>query len=86
MYEKTVVLFECIPLEARISREACATARRGRQEPKFNMDHEGDTFRYEECDRCPGLEGRGAAVTITAGPPRPPRVAVLTIDGSYGYV
>ena len=68
MHETTVVLYDCKPLSARLSRGACAEAL------------------YGKCVDCPGVQGKGAKVSVSAGPPRPDRVAVMTIDGRWGYV
>ena len=86
LHEIEVVLFDCKPLSARMSRENCAATRKKSRGLKFNNDYEGAPFMYGKCLECSGVTGAGERVTITAGPPRPPRVAVLTIDGGYGYV
>ena len=88
MHEKTIVLFDCKPLDARMTRENCDKTRsmRGRA-LKFNNDQEGlPSYKYEKCGECSGVAGEGEAVLITASNPRGERVAVLTIDGRYGYV
>lgn len=88
MHEKTIKLFDCAPLSARMSRENCEKTRgmQGRQ-LKYNNDHEGvPSHMYEKCRECPGVQGEGAEVRVLAGPPRPERVAVFTIEGGYGYV
>lgn len=69
MHEVTVILFDCKPLKAKLSKGACAK-----------------THDYEQCRICSGVTGRGKATTVTATGPRPERVAVMTIDGRYGYV
>ena len=86
MYEATVVLHDCKPLSARISWESCAEARNKSRGFQFNNDNMGVPFLYEKCNGCLGVQGDGTKVAITAGPPKPPRVAVMTIDGRYGYV
>lgn len=88
MHEKTLVLFDCGSLEARMTQENCDKTRRMRKPVlKFNNDHEGlPTYKYENCHGCSGVTGGGEAVHITAGGPRGERVAVITIDGVFGYV
>ena len=86
MHNATVLLFDCRPLSARISQGACIEARKKSRDYKFNNDNEGIPGLYGKCQECSGLRGKGTKVAVTAGPPRPARVAVLTIDGVYGYV
>ena len=86
MYEKTILLFDCNPLSARMSRENCEAARKKSRKLQYNNDSEGIPDLYGKCGGCKGVMGRGEEVTIFAGPPGPPRVAVMTIDGVFGYV
>ncbi len=44
------------------------------------------THMYENCRGCSGVTGKGEAVYVTASNPRAERVAVITIDGVFGYV
>ena len=85
MHKVTMVLYDCKPLKAKLSRAACATACKTGRKMRFNNDHEGDPFKYAGCLRCSGLQGDGEAITVTAGDPRPNMVPVLTIDGGWGY-
>lgn len=88
MHEKTLVLFDCGPLDARMTRENCDKTRHMRKPVlKFNNDQEGlPTHKYENCRGCSGVTGGGEAVYVTASSPRGERVAVITIDGVFGYV
>lgn len=88
MHEKTIVLFDCGPLDARMTWENCDKTQRMRKRVlKFNNDQEGvPTHMYENCHGCSGVTGAGEATHITASNPRPERVAVITIDGVFGYV
>ena len=77
MHETTIVLYDCKPLSARLSRGACAEAsKKGRGLPVL----------YGKCVDCPGVQGNGTKVSVSAGSPRPARVAVMTIDGRWSYV
>ena len=86
MHEVTVILYDCKPLKAKLSKKACKAAHKMGRKMQFNNDHEGDPFKYEACVGCSGLIGGGEIVSITAAPPRAPRVPVFTIDGGLGYV
>ena len=85
-YEATVVLYDCKPLKARLSKEACAQLHAKKRSLVFNNDPEGLPFDYERCSVCSGVTGKGEAITVTAGDPKPERVPVFTQDGRWGYV
>ena len=85
MHEVTIVLYDCGPLKARLTKETCIIIHEKKRGLKFNNDQDGLPFRYEECAKCSGATGEGEAVTVTAGPV-PDRAPVATIDGSYQYV
>ena len=86
MHEVKVLLFDCKPLNARLSKEACKETHGRKRGLQFNNDPEGCPFDYEACSKCSGVTGRGELVTVTARDPRGERVPVFTIDGCFGYV
>ena len=86
LHETTIVLYDCKPLNARMSRDSCVATHGKKRSLQFNNDQEGVPFGYEDCAKCSGVTGKGELVSVAAGPPRPPRVSVFTIDGGWGYV
>lgn len=85
MHKVTVVLYDCKPLKARLTKEACVIIHQKKRGLKFNNDQDGLPLRYEGCAKCSGVTGKGKLVTVTAAP-APDRGLVITIDGSYQYV
>ena len=88
MYEATVLLYECKPLNARLSEAACkAEKAKNSKTVKFNngFDYEGLPINVEACRECKGLQGKGEPVAVTAGPPSD-RALVVVMYGGWQYV
>ena len=85
MYEAVIKLFDCKPLSAHMSRENCEATRNKSRKLQSNNDREGIPDLYNKRSGCPGVTG-GVEVSVSAGPPRPARVPVMTIGRVYGYV
>ena len=86
MHKITMVLYDCKPLKARLTKAACIVIHGKKRGLKFNNDQDGLPFAYKECSEYSGVAGAGEAVTVKAASPAHDKELVITIDGSFQYV
>jgi hypothetical protein len=96
MYQKTLELYSCKPMRAKISRNACINKKANVKTLDVNnmtgeeigYDYKGSRYDSQACLKCPGVSGNPAVVTIRASKPIHPikRVPVSTCTGGMDYV